>query len=179
MPFLFSVTIPDPSLAPARLTLPTSRFPVFVHAPIAMQSLLRGRASAMFRAPTMTVGGIPTRTFAAAAATAMQGRKIKVDKPVVSLDGDEMTRIIWRNIQDRFIHPFLDIDIKEYDLGIQSRDATDDRITVEAAEAILEVRSVCARANEPYSVLTPPRSITSVSNAPVSLRMRRAWRSSA
>ena len=61
--------------------------------------------------------------------------KIKVDNPVVEMDGDEMTRIIWQMIKDKLIHPYLDIDLKYFDLGIESRDATDDRITVEAAEA--------------------------------------------
>jgi isocitrate dehydrogenase len=64
--------------------------------------------------------------------------KIKVANPVVELDGDEMTRIIWQFIKDRLIHPYLDIDLKYYDLGIQSRDATDDQITVDAAKAIKE-----------------------------------------
>lgn len=62
--------------------------------------------------------------------------KIKVANPVVELDGDEMTRIIWQYIKDKLIHPYLDIDLKYYDLGIENRDATDDRVTVEAAEAI-------------------------------------------
>src|SRR3954447_24316983 len=62
--------------------------------------------------------------------------KIKVQNPVVELDGDEMTRIIWQFIKDRLIHPYLDIDLKYYDLGIESRDATDDQITVDAANAI-------------------------------------------
>jgi isocitrate dehydrogenase len=62
--------------------------------------------------------------------------KIKVKNPVVDLDGDEMTRIIWKFIKDKLILPYLDIDIKYYDLGIESRDATSDKITVEAAEAI-------------------------------------------
>jgi len=62
--------------------------------------------------------------------------KIKVENPVVELDGDEMTRIIWQLIKDKLIHPYLDIDLEYYDLGIQNRDATDDRVTVEAAEAI-------------------------------------------
>jgi len=62
--------------------------------------------------------------------------KIKVKNPVVELDGDEMTRIIWAFIRNQLILPYLDIDLKYYDLGIQSRDATDDQITVEAAEAI-------------------------------------------
>ena len=62
--------------------------------------------------------------------------KIKVDNPVVELDGDEMTRIIWQLIKDKLIHPYLDIDLKYYDLSIQSRDATDDQITIDAANAI-------------------------------------------
>lgn len=62
--------------------------------------------------------------------------KIKVDTPVVELDGDEMTRIIWKMIKDTLILPYLDIDLKYYDLSIQKRDETDDKITVEAAEAI-------------------------------------------
>jgi len=63
-------------------------------------------------------------------------KKIKVDNPVVELDGDEMTRIIWHLIKDKLIHPYLDIELDYYDLGIENRDATDDRVTVEAAEAI-------------------------------------------
>lgn len=64
--------------------------------------------------------------------------KIKVAHPVVELDGDEMTRIIWRFIKDRLILPYLDVDLKYFDLGIQNRDATRDRVTVDAAEAIRE-----------------------------------------
>jgi isocitrate dehydrogenase len=62
--------------------------------------------------------------------------KIKVQNPVVELDGDEMTRIIWAFIKERLIHPYLDIDLKYYDLGIEERDRTDDQITIDAAEAI-------------------------------------------
>ncbi len=62
--------------------------------------------------------------------------KIKVANPVVELDGDEMTRIIWKFIKDKLIVPYLDIDIKYYDLGIEHRDATNDQVTVDAAEAI-------------------------------------------
>jgi isocitrate dehydrogenase len=62
--------------------------------------------------------------------------KIKVTNPVVELDGDEMTRIIWQFIKDRLIHPYLDVDLKYFDLGIQKRDETDDQITIEAANAI-------------------------------------------
>jgi isocitrate dehydrogenase len=61
---------------------------------------------------------------------------IKVQNPIVELDGDEMTRIIWSFIKAQLILPYLDVDLKYYDLGIESRDATEDRITVEAAEAI-------------------------------------------
>lgn len=63
-------------------------------------------------------------------------QKIKVANPVVELDGDEMTRIIWKYIKDKLILPYLDVDIKYYDLGIEHRDKTDDKVTVEAAEAI-------------------------------------------
>ncbi|MGY6626946.1 MAG: NADP-dependent isocitrate dehydrogenase [Oceanicaulis sp.] len=62
--------------------------------------------------------------------------KIKVDTPVVELDGDEMTRIIWALIKDKLILPYLDIDLKYYDLSIEKRDETNDQITVESAEAI-------------------------------------------
>ncbi|MEO1015207.1 MAG: NADP-dependent isocitrate dehydrogenase [Pseudomonadota bacterium] len=61
--------------------------------------------------------------------------KIKVENPIVEMDGDEMTRIIWQMIKDKLIHPYLDIDLKYYDLGIESRDASDDQITIDAAEA--------------------------------------------
>jgi len=63
-------------------------------------------------------------------------KKIKVANPVVELDGDEMTRIIWSFIKTKLILPYLDIDIKYYDLGMENRDKTEDRVTVEAAEAI-------------------------------------------
>ena len=65
--------------------------------------------------------------------------KIKVANPVVEMDGDEMTRIIWQLIKDKLIHPYLDIDLLYYDLGIEKRDETDDQITIEAAEAIKKV----------------------------------------
>ncbi len=64
--------------------------------------------------------------------------KIKVDNPVVELDGDEMTRIIWKFIKDKLIFPYLDLDIKYFDLGMESRDETDDQITIDAANAIKE-----------------------------------------
>ncbi len=64
--------------------------------------------------------------------------KIKVVGPVVELDGDEMTRIIWQFIKDRLIHPYLDVDLRYFDLSIQNRDATDDQVTIDAAHAIKE-----------------------------------------
>ena len=63
---------------------------------------------------------------------------IKVDNPVVELDGDEMTRIIWQFIKDRLILPYLDVNLEYYDLGIEYRDATDDQVTIDAANAILK-----------------------------------------
>jgi isocitrate dehydrogenase len=63
-------------------------------------------------------------------------KRIKVANPVVELDGDEMTRIIWHAIRDKLIHPYLDIDLEYYDLSIENRDATADQVTVEAAQAI-------------------------------------------
>ena len=64
--------------------------------------------------------------------------KIKVKNPVVEMDGDEMTRIIWQKIREQLILPYLDIDLKYYDLGIEARDKTDDKITVDSAEATLK-----------------------------------------
>ena len=67
-------------------------------------------------------------------------KKILVNNPVVELDGDEMTRIIWQLIKDELILPWLDIELKYYDLSVQSRDNTDDQITIDAAEAIKKYR---------------------------------------
>ena len=81
----------------------------------------RSRASKPFRSPE-------TRHFSMA--------KIKVANPVVELDGDEMTRIIWQLIKDKLIHPYLDLELEYYDLGVEHRDATDDQVTIDAANAI-------------------------------------------
>ena len=62
--------------------------------------------------------------------------KIKVNNPVVEMDGDEMTRVIWEFIKDKLILPYIDLDIKYYDLSVISRDETNDQITIDAAEAI-------------------------------------------
>lgn len=63
--------------------------------------------------------------------------KIKVANPVVDLDGDEMTRIIWKMIKDKLILPFVDVQILYFDLGLPNRDATNDQVTIDAAHAIL------------------------------------------
>ena len=65
--------------------------------------------------------------------------KIKVKNPVVEMDGDEMTRIIWQLIKDKLIHPYLDIDLLYYDLSVQKRDETNDQITIDAANKTKEV----------------------------------------
>ena len=64
--------------------------------------------------------------------------KIKVDNPVVEIDGDEMTRIIWQFIKDKLILPYLDVELLYYDLSVQKRDETEDQITIDAANAIKE-----------------------------------------
>ncbi|MBV8242347.1 MAG: NADP-dependent isocitrate dehydrogenase, partial [Hyphomicrobiales bacterium] len=65
--------------------------------------------------------------------------KIRVKNPVVEMDGDEMTRIIWHLIKEKLIHPYLDVELLYYDLGMQKRDETRDRITIEAAEAVKKI----------------------------------------
>lgn len=72
--------------------------------------------------------------------SASQFAKIKVANPVAELDGDEMTRVIWKQIKDELIHPFLDLNIKYFDLGIENRDKTDDKVTLESAKAIRECK---------------------------------------
>ena len=84
--------------------------------------------------------------------------KIKVQNPVVELDGDEMTRIIWKFIKEKLIFPYIDLDIKYYDLSIQKRDETDDQITVDAAKAMKgELKSL---ASKKCGALPTERSVT-------------------
>ncbi|MBM3518273.1 MAG: NADP-dependent isocitrate dehydrogenase [Alphaproteobacteria bacterium] len=92
--------------------------------------------------------------------------KIKVGKPVVELDGDEMTRIIWHFIRERLILPYVDLDLRYFDLGLESRDKTEDKITVDAAKAILEhgVGVKCA-------TITPDESRVK------EFKLKRMWRS--
>ncbi len=92
--------------------------------------------------------------------------KIKVQNPVVELDGDEMTRIIWRFIKEQLILPYLDVDLKYYDLSIQNRDQTEDRITVEAAEAIKK-----------YGVGVKCATITPDESRVVEFGLKKMWKS--
>jgi isocitrate dehydrogenase len=92
--------------------------------------------------------------------------KIKVANPVVELDGDEMTRIIWRFIKDKLILPYLDIDLKYYDLGIEYRDQTNDRVTLDAAHAI-----------EQYGVGVKCATITPDEDRVKEFGLKQMWRS--
>src|ERR1043165_4981628 len=83
-------------------------------------------------------GCLTTRARTAARIARRMAEKIKVRNPIVELDGDEMTRIIWTFIKEQLILPYLELELEYYDLGIESRDATDDQITVDAANAIKE-----------------------------------------
>uniref|UniRef100_L0P3T5 Isocitrate dehydrogenase [NADP] n=1 Tax=Phyllostachys edulis TaxID=38705 RepID=L0P3T5_PHYED len=81
--------------------------------------------------------GASLRCYAAAAAAVADQHRIKVHNPVVEMDGDEMARVIWKMIKDKLIFPYLELDVKYFDLGLLNRDATDDNVTVESAEATL------------------------------------------
>ncbi len=90
--------------------------------------------------------------------------KIKVKTPLVELDGDEMTRIIWAMIKQKLILPFLDVDLKYYDLGVRKRDETDDRITTESAHAIRQ-----------YGVGVKCATITPDAERVTEYRLKKAW----
>ena len=92
--------------------------------------------------------------------------KIKVKNPIVEMDGDEMTRIIWQLIKDKLIHPYLDVDLKYYDLSIQKRDETDDQITVDAAEA-----------TKKYGVAVKCATITPDEQRVEEFGLKKMWRS--
>src|SRR5438067_1516826 len=92
--------------------------------------------------------------------------KIKVQNPVVELDGDEMTRIIWKFIKDKLILPYLDIDIKYYDLGVEHRDATNDQVTIDSAEAIKK-----------YNVGIKCATITPDEARVVEFKLKQMWKS--
>ncbi|PCI32181.1 MAG: isocitrate dehydrogenase (NADP(+)) [Alphaproteobacteria bacterium] len=92
--------------------------------------------------------------------------KIKVENPVVELDGDEMTRIIWAWIKEKLIHPYLDIDLKYYDLSVEKRDETDDQITIDAANAIIK-----------YGVGVKCATITPDEDRVKEFNLKQMWRS--
>jgi isocitrate dehydrogenase len=96
----------------------------------------------------------------------MSIQKIKVANPVVELDGDEMTRIIWKFIKDKLILPYLDLDIKYYDLGMEHRDATNDQVTIDAAEAIKK-----------YSVGIKCATITPDEQRVEEFKLKQMWKS--
>jgi isocitrate dehydrogenase len=93
-------------------------------------------------------------------------KKIDVKNPVVELDGDEMTRIIWKRIKEELILPFLNIDLKYYDLGIEYRDHTNDKVTIEAAEAIKQ-----------YNVGIKCATITPDENRVTEFKLKKMWKS--
>ena len=92
--------------------------------------------------------------------------KIKIENPIVEMNGDEMTRIIWHFIKDKLILPYLDVNIKYYDLGIQNRDKTNDQITIDAANAIKE-----------YGVGVKCATITPDENRVKEFNLKKMWRS--
>ncbi|KAK9950757.1 hypothetical protein M0R45_006227 [Rubus argutus] len=96
----------------------------------------------------------------------MAFEKIKVANPIVEMDGDEMTRIFWKSIKDKLILPFLDLDIKYFDLGLTYRDATDDKVTVESAEATLK-----------YNVAIKCATITPDEARMKEFNLKQMWRS--
>lgn len=92
--------------------------------------MLRAAASSLFRTATSVA---TARTFSTAA-----GKRIAVKNPVVELDGDEMTRVIWKMIREKLVLPYVDVKLEYYDLGLPNREATKDQVTVDAAHAILK-----------------------------------------
>src|SRR5437667_6422471 len=92
--------------------------------------------------------------------------KIKVKNPVVEMDGDEMTRIIWKFIKDKLILPYLDIDLKYYDLGVEYRDKTGDQVTVDAAKA-----------TQQYGVAVKCATITPDEDRVKEFHLKEMWRS--
>ncbi|XP_072959560.1 isocitrate dehydrogenase [NADP] [Typha angustifolia] len=113
----------------------------------------------------------PSRTFAfngslRCVASVAASDRIKVQNPIVEMDGDEMTRVIWKMIKDKLIYPHLDLDIKYFDLGLLNRDATDDRVTVESAEATLK-----------YNVAVKCATITPDEARMKEFKLKSMWRS--
>ena len=91
--------------------------------------------------------------------------KIKVKNPVVEMDGDEMTRIIWQKIREQLILPYLDIDLKYFDLSVENRDATDDKVTVDSANATRQ-----------YGVAVKCATITPDEGRVKEFKLKQMWR---
>lgn len=96
----------------------------------------------------------------------MEFQKIKVANPIVEMDGDEMTRVIWKLIKDKLINPFLELDIKYFDLGLPNRDATDDQVTIQSAQATLK-----------YNVAIKCATITPDEVRVKEFNLKRMWKS--
>ncbi|XP_062226130.1 isocitrate dehydrogenase [NADP], chloroplastic/mitochondrial-like isoform X2 [Phragmites australis] len=143
------------SAAAAKVLLPINPARGRLHSPLARLPVPAGRV----------FPGVSLRCYAAAAAVAEQHR-IKVVNPIVEMDGDEMTRVIWKMIKDKLIFPYLDLDVKYFDLGILNRDATDDKITVESAEATLK-----------YNVAVKCATITPDETRVKEFKLKSMWRS--
>ncbi|KAE8806035.1 isocitrate dehydrogenase [Hordeum vulgare] len=137
-------------LNPARGRLPSS---------LACLSAPGGRS---FRAASLRAASL--RCYAAAAVA--EQHRIKVNNPIVEMDGDEMTRVIWKMIKDKLIFPYLDLDVKYFDLGVLNRDATDDKVTVESAEATLK-----------YNVAVKCATITPDETRVKEFKLKSMWRS--
>src|SRR5438094_542301 len=101
--------------------------------------------------------------------------KIKVATPVVELDGDEMTRIIWAFIKEKLVLPYLDIDLRYFDLGIEKRDETEDQITVDAANAITHELFDFPEAGIAMGMYNLDESIMGFARASFNYGLRRGW----
>lgn len=116
------------------------------------------------------VGGLTKTVLPAAAVLPSRNKgtdgRIKVENPVVELDGDEMTRIIWHKIREEMILPFVDVDLKYYDLGLPYRDETDDQVTIDSANAILK-----------YNVGVKCATITPDEERVEEFKLKKMWRS--
>ncbi|GAA5825146.1 hypothetical protein JCM5353_002239 [Sporobolomyces roseus] len=135
---------------------------------LALPLLLRQQRAAIV-GQSYTLGGNSKRwssTMEPVAMSIPQEQRIKVENPIVEMDGDEMTRIIWHKIKQELILPFLDVDIKYYDLGLEYRDETDDKVTVDAAEAILK-----------YGVGVKCATITPDEARVEEFKLKKMWRS--
>ncbi|KAK1666136.1 hypothetical protein QYE76_054295 [Lolium multiflorum] len=148
-------------VGPARATPPNL---VFKCAGKVGHSVLPPPRAAVRPPPHLPRSRSPRQASSAAAAMAFE--KIKVANPIVEMDGDEMTRVFWQSIKDKLIFPFLDLDIKYYDLGVLHRDATDDKVTVEAAEATLK-----------YNVAIKCATITPDEDRVKEFNLKQMWRS--